>query len=193
MSTGRPTTAEYELFQEDLDRLAPHIETAIERVPAFGEVGVKKVYNGAIAYTPDGSPIVGPAPGPEKLLAQRGPQLRRHRRRRRRLAARRMDRRGRAHDRHAGRRSAPLRPLCHDAAISVEKNEEAYAKVFTVHYPDEERGAARGRCAQTPCYDRMKAKGAVFGTVYGWERPGWFAPEGYGLERGRAGQARRAC
>jgi dimethylglycine dehydrogenase len=27
----------------------------------------------------------------------------------------------------------------------------------------------------------MKALGAVFGTVYGWERPGWFAPEGYGF------------
>ena len=39
----------------------PHIETAIARVPAFGEVGIKKVYNGAIAYTPDGSPIIGPA------------------------------------------------------------------------------------------------------------------------------------
>ena len=39
----------------------PHIETAMARVPAFGEVGVKKVYNGAIAYTPDGSPIIGPA------------------------------------------------------------------------------------------------------------------------------------
>ena len=43
--------SEYELFQEDLDRLAPHIEGAIHRVPAFGEVGVKKVYNGAICYT----------------------------------------------------------------------------------------------------------------------------------------------
>jgi dimethylglycine dehydrogenase len=27
----------------------------------------------------------------------------------------------------------------------------------------------------------MKALGAVFGTVYGWERPGWFAPPGYAL------------
>ena len=33
----------------------------MERVPAFGEVGVKEVYNGAIAYTPDGNPIIGPA------------------------------------------------------------------------------------------------------------------------------------
>ena len=47
--------------QEDLERLMPHIESAIHRVPAFAEVGVKKVYNGAIAYTPDGSPIIGPA------------------------------------------------------------------------------------------------------------------------------------
>ena len=53
----------------------------------------------------------------------------------------------------------------------IEKNEEAYAKVFTVHYPDEERSAARP-LKRTPCYDRMKDLGAVFGSVYGWERPG---------------------
>ena len=57
---GPDDNSEYELFQEDLERLM-HIESAIARVPAFAEVGVKKVYNGAIAYTPDGSPIVGPA------------------------------------------------------------------------------------------------------------------------------------
>ena len=27
----------------------------------------------------------------------------------------------------------------------------------------------------------MKELGAVFGSVYGWERPNWFAPQGYGL------------
>jgi dimethylglycine dehydrogenase len=29
----------------------------------------------------------------------------------------------------------------------------------------------------------MAALGAVFGTVYGWERPGWFAPADYGLSQ----------
>ena len=62
----------------------------------------------------------------------------------------------------------------------IEKNEEAYAKVFTIHYPDEERVAARP-LRQTPCYSRMKELGAVFGSIYGWERPDWFAPQGYGL------------
>jgi dimethylglycine dehydrogenase len=66
------------------------------------------------------------------------------------------------------------------------KNEEAYANVFTPHYPDEERSAARPLKA-APCYDRMKTLGAVFGSVYGWERPNWFAPPGYGFDASALG------
>jgi dimethylglycine dehydrogenase len=176
---GPSADSEYELFSEDLDRLAPHIETAMARVPAFGEVGVKKVYNGAIAYTPDGSPIVGPAPGVRNFWLNEGHSF------------------GVTAAGGAGwqlaewivegepsidmlgvdpRRFGPYA----DTGYLVEKNEEAYAKVFTVHYPDEERVAARP-LRQTPCYSRMKDLGAVFGSVYGWERPNWFAPQGYGL------------
>jgi len=176
---GPSSDSEYELFAEDLDRLAPHIETAIARVPAFGEVGVKKVYNGAIAYTPDGSPIVGPAPGVRNFWLNEGHSF------------------GVTAAGGAGwqlaewivdgeptidmlgvdpRRFGPYA----DTGYLVAKNEEAYAKVFTVHYPDEERSAARP-LRQTPCYARMKDLGAVFGSVYGWERPNWFAPAGYGL------------
>jgi dimethylglycine dehydrogenase len=176
---GPLADSEYELFPEDLDRLAPHIETAIARVPAFGEVGVKKVYNGAIAYTPDGSPIVGPAPGVKNFWLNEGHSF------------------GVTAAGGAGWQLAewivegeptidmlgvdPRRfgPYV-DTGYLVEKNEEAYAKVFTVHYPDEERSAARP-LRQTPCYTRMKDLGAVFGSVYGWERPNWFAPPGYGL------------
>ncbi len=39
---GPSVEAEYELFRDDLDRLGPHIEAAIHRVPAFAEVGIKK-------------------------------------------------------------------------------------------------------------------------------------------------------
>ena len=176
---GPSSDSEYELFPEDLDRLAPHIETAIARVPAFGEVGVKKVYNGAIGYTPDGSPIVGPAPGVRNFWLNEGHSF------------------GVTAAGGAGwqlaewivegeptidmlgvdpRRFGPYA----DTGYLIEKNEEAYAKVFTVHYPDEERAAARP-LRQTPCYGRMKALGAVFGSIYGWERPNWFAPQGYGL------------
>lgn len=177
---GPAADSEYELFQEDLDRLAPHIETAMVRVPAFGEVGVKKVYNGAIAYTPDGSPIVGPAWGLKNFWLNEGHSF------------------GVTASGGAGWQLAewivegeptidmvgvdPRRfgPYATRGYLKA-KNEEAYANVFTPHYPDEEREAARP-LKTTPCYSRMKALGAVFGSAYGWERPNWFAPEGYGID-----------
>jgi dimethylglycine dehydrogenase len=176
---GPSDQSEYELFQEDLDRLAPHIETAIVRVPAFGEVGIKKVYNGAIAYTPDGSPIIGPAPGLKNFWLNEGHSF------------------GVTAAGGAGWQLAewivdgeptidmmgvdPRRfgPYATKGYLKI-KNEEAYANVFTPHYPDEERVAARP-LKTTAVHARMEALGAVFGSVYGWERPGWFAPKDYGL------------
>jgi dimethylglycine dehydrogenase len=182
---GPSADSEYELFPDDLERLEPYILAAVARVPAFGEVGIKRVYNGAIAYTPDGSPIVGPAAGLKNFWLNEGHSFG--------ITA-------------AGGAGWQLAHWIVDGEPTIdmtgvdprrfgdyagygylkEKNEEAYAKVFTVHYPDEEREGARG-LRRAPCYDRMKAKGAVFGTVFGWERPNWFAPEGYQLDEGEMG------
>jgi len=173
---GPADGAEYELFPEDLDRLAPQIEAAINRVPAFGEVGVKQVYNGAIAYTPDGSPIVGPAWGLRNFWLNEGHSF------------------GVTAAGGAGWQLAhwiiegeptidmlgvdPRRFGAYaNAGYLKAKNEEAYANVFTIHYPDEERPAGRP-LRLSPCYDRMQDLGAVFGQKAGWERPNWFAPAG---------------
>ena len=176
---GPSDDSEYELFQEDLDRLMPHIETAVERVPYFGEAGIKKTYNGAIAYTPDGNPIIGPAWGKKNFWLNEGHSF------------------GVTAAGGAGWQLAewivegeptvdmmgvdPRRfgPYASRGYLR-EKNEEAYANVFTVHYPDEERVAARP-LKRTPSYERQKALGAVFGSVYGWERANWYAPQGYGI------------
>lgn len=173
---GPSKDSEYELFQEDLDRLAPHIEGAIHRVPAFGEVGVKKVYNGAICYTPDGNPIVGPAWGLKNFWINEGHSFG--------ITA-------------AGGAGWQLAEWIIDGEPTIDmlgveprrygdyvtksylkaKNEEAYSHVFIVHYPDEERPAARP-LRTAPCYDRMKNLGAVFGQKFGWERPNFFATDG---------------
>ncbi|MFQ5562319.1 MAG: FAD-dependent oxidoreductase [Parvularculaceae bacterium] len=173
---GPDKDCEYELFQEDLDRLMPHIESAIRRVPIFEQLGIKKVYNGAIAYTPDGNPIVGPAWGKKNFWLNEGHSFG--------ITA-------------AGGAGWQLAEWIVEGGPSVDmlgvdsrrfggyatksylikKNEEAYAHVFIIHFPDEEREAARP-LRTSPCYDRMKEKGAVFGQLFGWERPNWFAPEG---------------
>ena len=176
---GPAAQSEYELFPDALERLEPYVLAAMQRVPAFGEVGIKQVYNGAIAYTPDGSPIVGPAWGLRNFWLNEGHSFG--------VTA-------------AGGAGWQLAHWIVDGEPTIDmmgvdprrfgdyagrgyliaKNEEAYAKVFTVHYPDEEREAARA-LRRTPCYDRMKELGAVFGSVFGWERPNWFAPPGYAL------------
>jgi len=58
---GVPEGFGRELLPPDIERLEPHIEAAINRVPVFGRVGIKDCVNGPIPYTPDGSPLVGPA------------------------------------------------------------------------------------------------------------------------------------
>lgn len=176
---GPSEGAEYELFESDLNRLEPHIDAAIHRVPIFGEVGVKQVYNGAICYTPDGSPIIGPAWSLKNFWLNEGHSF------------------GITAAGGAGWQIAEwivngeptidmmgVDPRRFGPYASKEylkaKNEEAYSMVFTIHYPDEERPAGRP-LKRSPCYDRMQEKGAVFGSTYGWERPNWFAPPGYGL------------
>lgn len=173
---GPSQDSEYELFQEDLERIEQHIESAMFRVPAFGEVGVKRVYNGAIAYTPDGNPIIGPAWGRRNFWLSEGHSF------------------GVTAAGGAGWQLAEWimegEPTIDMSGVDprrfgsyatesylIKKNEEAYANVFTIHYPDEEREAARP-LRTAPCYDRMKALGAVFGAKFGWERPNWFAAAG---------------
>jgi dimethylglycine dehydrogenase len=58
---------------------------------------------------------------------------------------------------------------------AARKNEECYEHVYILHHPDEERPACRP-LRTAPCYDRMKARGAQFGQVNGWERPNYFGP-----------------
>ena len=169
---GPNPDAEYELFQEDIDRLMPHIEAAMARVPAFAEVGFKQVYNGAIAYTPDGNPIIGPAWDIDNFWLSEGHSF------------------GITAAGGAGWQLAEwiiegeptidmlgVEPRRFGDYVSkdylIDKTEEAYSHVFIIHYPDEEREA--GRPLKTaPCYERLKSMGAVFGQKFGWERANWF-------------------
>lgn len=173
---GPAADAERELFPEDIDRLEPHIESAIRRVPCFGRVGIKQVYNGAICYTPDGSPAVGPAWDIPNFWINEGHSF------------------GITAAGGAGWQLAEWivegEPTIDMLGIDprrfgdyatraylIRKNEEAYRHVFEIHYPDEERGDARP-LRTPPCYDRLKNAGAVFGQKFGWERANWFAPKG---------------
>jgi dimethylglycine dehydrogenase len=164
------------LFPGDLDRLVPHVEAATRRVPALEHCGLKDIINGPISYTPDGSPLIGPAWGVRNVWLNEAHSF------------------GITAAGGAGWQLAEwivegepgidmlaVDPRRFGAYTSkryvVKKNEETYRNVFTIHFPDEER--PEGRPAKTsPVYDKLSARGAVWGQRYGWERANWFAPPG---------------
>ncbi len=164
------------LFDGDLERLLPHVEAAQRRVPALEHCGIKDIVNGPISYTPDGSPLVGPAWGVRNLWLNEGHSF------------------GITAAGGSGWQLAewivegepgidllavdPRRfgPYTSKRYV-VAKNEETYHEVFTIHFPDEERPAARP-AKTSPVYDKLARMGAVFGQRYGWERAAWFAPKG---------------
>ena len=184
---GVPSTFEKDLFPGDLDRLMPHVEGCMNRVPSFEAAGIKDIVNGPISYTPDGNPMVGPAFGLTNFWLSEGHSFG--------VTA-------------AGGAGWQLANWIVDGEPSVDmigvdprrfgvisknfakiKNEEAYEHVFINHFPMEERPA--GRPAKTvPVHGRLDAAGAVWGARFGWERPNWFAPEG--VERRDAYSFRRS-
>jgi len=164
------------LFEADLDRLLPHVEAAVRRVPALEHCGIKDIINGPISYTPDGSPLIGPAWSVANLWLNEGHSFG--------ITAAGGSGWQLAEwivEREPGIDMLAVDPRRFGAYASkryvVQKNEETYRSVFTIHFPDEERADARP-AKTSPVYDKLDRLGAVWGQRYGWERANWFAPAG---------------
>ena len=56
------------MFEDDLDRIAPHVEQAMERIPVLQTAEIQSVVNGPITYSTDSLPMLGPYQGLDKLL-----------------------------------------------------------------------------------------------------------------------------
>jgi dimethylglycine dehydrogenase len=69
---GIPKDFKEELLPPNTDRLMPHLERLMERMPIFADVGIKKVNNGPMCFTPDGLPMLGPVSGHDGLWLASG-------------------------------------------------------------------------------------------------------------------------
>jgi dimethylglycine dehydrogenase len=174
---GVPDSFRADLFPLDLERIEEEYMSMIHRLPTSETVGLKDDFNGPICYTPDGNPLIGPAPGLRNMWLAEGfsfgitaaggtgyylAQL--------------------MTQGEAEIDMASLDPKRYGSWMTseyaVQKNEEAYEHVFVLHHPDEERERARA-LRTSPAYDRQAAKGAQFGAVNGWDRPNYYAPMGF--------------
>ncbi|MBK4215364.1 FAD-dependent oxidoreductase [Paracoccus caeni] len=169
-----PETFRADLFPLDLERIEEEYMSMIHRLPSSETVGLKDDFNGPICYTPDGNPLVGPAPGLRNMWLAEGFSFG--------ITAAggvghylaQMMTQGEAEI-----DMASLDPRRYGRWMTTEyaarKNEECYEHVFILHHPDEEREACRP-LRTSPAYDRQKARGAQFGSVNGWDRPNYYGP-----------------
>ncbi|MBB99875.1 MAG: FAD-dependent oxidoreductase [Rhodobacteraceae bacterium] len=173
-----PNDFQFQLFDDDWDHFEQHLVNAVHRVPALETSGVKQMINGPESFTPDGNFILGAAPECDNMFVGAG-----------------FNAFGIASGGGAGwvlaewamTGEAPLdlwsvdirrfSGLHRDRDWVCERTLEAYGKHYTIGFPHEEYESGRPRIV-SPLYERLKARGAVFGSKLGWERPNWFARPG---------------
>ena len=171
-----PDNFAYELYPDDLSRLEWYIEQACNRMPILGTVGVQRVINGPIPYSPDGFPYVGPAFGLPNFFHCCGFSF------------------GICQGGGAGKSVAEwiidgkpewdlwdLDPRRYTEYANqqyvVDRAVELYQHEYAIHFPDDEWPAGRPALT-TPVYERLKEQGAQFGARGGWERATWFPQDG---------------
>ena len=171
---GVPDSFRADLFPLDLERIEEEYMSMIHRIPTSETVGLKDDFNGPICYTPDGNPLVGPAPGLRNMWLAEGFSFG--------ITAAGGTGNYMAQMMVEGEAEidmASLDPRRYGDWMTTEyacrKNEECYSHVYILHHPDEEREACRP-LRTAPVYDRQKALGAQFGVVNGFERPNYYGP-----------------
>jgi sarcosine dehydrogenase len=196
-----PEDFAFRLLEDDWDHFEPIMQLSLGRVPALAKAGIKQMINGLESFTPDGNWIIGEAPELRNVFVGAG-----------------FNAFGIASAGGAGMALAEwvadgeppfdLWPVDirrfgrnhRDPSWVRTRTLEAYAKHYTIAWPGEEYCSARP-LRRSPLYDRLAAKGAVFGEKLGFERPNWFAQAGederYSFTRpgwfDAVGREHRAC
>ena len=165
-----------ELFNEDLDRLQDSLTDIFERVPDLDSAGIKRIVNGAISFSPDGLPMIGPMPeipgffvacGFLGGIAQAGGI-------------------GLVMSQWILEGVTEYDVSFIDVArfgdwttreFARERTYEILPIRYEIIYPGIERKSGRP-LRTTPIYKELIARGAVMGQTLGWERPLWFAKNG---------------
>ena len=172
---GIPEPFEFQLLPDDWDQFQILMENALTRLPGLHTAEIKSFVNGPESFTPDNNFIIGEAPELKSFYVAAG-----------------FNSIGIASGGGAGRALAEwivggepaldLWPVDIRRFARFNGNDtwlrSRVGEVLGLHYmmpwPNRELDSARP-FRRSPLYDRLAAKGAVFGSKMGWERPNYFA------------------
>ncbi len=173
-----PDGFEFQLLPEDWDHFEILMQNAMHRTPCLETAEVKLLLNGPESFTPDGNFILGEAPELGGYFVCAG-----------------FNSAGIANAGGAGklvaewiaRGEAPVdlwdvdvrrfAPFHANRRHLADRTVETLGLHYAMRWPREELETVRP-LRRSPLYDRLAAKGAVFGSKLGWERANYFLPRG---------------
>jgi 4-methylaminobutanoate oxidase (formaldehyde-forming) len=175
---GIPDSFEFDSLPFVEDDVMEVLELSMNRVPVLQETGIRTFFNGPESYSHDGRFTLGEAPSLKNYYVLAG-----------------VNSTGIQSGSGAGKALAewimkgyPPMDLAEMDPARIEdwqardpylqeRCPETLVLTYAMHWPGRQRQSARG-LRKTPFYHAMKARGAVYAEAQGWERPGWFAPDG---------------
>lgn len=173
---------EFDTLPEDWDHFQPILEAAMERMPLFQSAGIHTFFNGPESFTPDDRYYLGEAPELGGYWVAAG-----------------YNSVGIAGSGGAGMALAHwitegeppfdlwevdirrAQPFQRNRSYLKERVSETLGLLYADHFPYRQMATSRG-VRRSPLHEHLKARGAVFGEVAGWERANWFANEGQARE-----------
>ncbi len=173
-----PEGFEFRLLPEDWDQFEVLMQAALHRTPCLADAEVKMLLNGLESFTPDGNFILGEAPEVAGYFVCAG-----------------FNSAGIANSGGAGRLVADwivdgvppmdlsdvdirrFAPFHANRRHLADRTVESLGLHYAMRWPREELATVRP-LRRSPLYDRLAARGAVFGSKLGWERANYFRPEG---------------
>ena len=173
-----PDRFEFQLLPEDWDQFEPLMTAAIHRTPCLETAQVRMLLNGPESFTGDGNFILGEAPELAGYFVCAG-----------------FNSAGIANSGGAGKLVAQwiadgvapidlwdvdirrFAPIHANRRHLADRTVESLGLHYAMRWPREELATVRP-LRRSPLYDRLAAKGAVFGSKLAWERANYFLPRG---------------
>lgn len=179
---GIPESFCFDSLPDDLEHIEPLLNSAVERMPELGKVGINLFFNGPESFTPDDRYLLGETPEVRNLFVAAGFNS---------IGIQSAGGAGKVLadwvlDGHPPmdlwdvdiRRVAPFQRNKH---YLRDRTVETLGLLYDMHWPFRQAATARG-VRRSILHDRLLACGACFGEVAGFERPNWFAPKGVKAE-----------
>ena len=182
---GIPEEFCFDELPDDLEHMAPILETATRRMPMLGRLGIRTFFNGPESFTPRRPLSAGRDTGGGWFLRRLGFNS---------VGIQSAAGAGKALAEWIVGGAPPFDlwdvdvrrtfPWQSTRAFIVPRVSETLGLLYADHFPFRQFATSRG-VRHSPLHEQLAARGAYFGEVAGWERPHWFLPES-DVARGQA-------